>query len=61
MKVDRDMDKLTLALGNPEHPGHCGGYKVVSWKLSFMGNIDTYKSRKRKREHEEEQWLQTME
>jgi hypothetical protein len=22
LKVDREMDEFTMALGNPEHPGH---------------------------------------
>jgi hypothetical protein len=29
LKVDREMDEITMALGNPEHPGHCRGYGVV--------------------------------
>jgi hypothetical protein len=34
LKVDREMDDLTMAPGNPEHPGHCKGYGVVSWKYA---------------------------
>jgi hypothetical protein len=37
LKVDREMDKLTMALGNPEHPGCCRGYGVVPWKYAFKG------------------------
>jgi hypothetical protein len=29
VKVDREMDELTMALKNPEHPGRCRGYEVV--------------------------------
>jgi len=61
LKVDREIDELTLALGNPEHPGRCRGYGVVPWKFAFKGNIDSYRSRKRRRQREEEQWRQMME
>jgi hypothetical protein len=61
LKVDREMDELTMALGNPEHPGRCGGYRVVPWKYAFKGNLDSYKSRKRRKEHEEEYSHQMME
>jgi hypothetical protein len=26
LKVDREIDELTMALRNPEHPGRCRGY-----------------------------------
>jgi hypothetical protein len=61
LKVDREMDELTMALGNPGHPGRCRGYGVVSWKYAFKGNLDSYKSRKRRKEREEEHWCQMME
>jgi hypothetical protein len=61
LKVDREIDELTLALGNPEHPGRCRGCRVVPWKFAFKGNIDSYRSRKRRRQREEEQWRQMME
>jgi hypothetical protein len=61
LKVDREMDELTMALGNPEHPGRCRGYEVVPWKYAFKGNLDSYKSRKRRKEREEELWRQMME
>jgi hypothetical protein len=61
LKVDREMDELTLALGNPEHPGRCRGYGVVPWKYAFKGNLDSYKSCKRRKECEEEHWRQMME
>jgi hypothetical protein len=61
VKVDREMDELTLALGNPEHPGRCRGYEVVPWKYAFKGNLDSYRSRKRRKEREEDHWHQMME
>jgi hypothetical protein len=61
LKVDREMDELTMALENPEHPGHCRGYRLVPWKYAFKGNLDSYKSRKRRKECEEEHWRQMME
>jgi hypothetical protein len=48
------MDELTMALGNPENLGLCRGYGVVLWKYAFKGNLNIYKSRKRRRESEEE-------
>jgi hypothetical protein len=61
LKVDKEMDELTMALGNPEHPGRCRGYGVVSWKYAFKRNLDSYKSPKRRKECEEEHWRQMME
>jgi hypothetical protein len=61
LKVDREMDELTMALGNPEHPGRCRDYGVVPWKYAFKGNLDSYKSCKRRKEREEEHWCQMME
>jgi hypothetical protein len=55
------MDELTMALGNPEHPGCCRGYEVVPWKFASKGNLDSYKCHKRRREREEEHWHQMME
>ena len=60
LKVDREIDELTLALENPEYPGRCRGYGVVPWKFAFKRDLDTYSSRKR-REHEEDQWCQRVE
>lgn len=54
IKVDRENDELTSALGNPKHPGRCRGYGVVPWKYAFKGHSDTYRSRKRKRQREQE-------
>jgi hypothetical protein len=61
LKVDREMDELTMTLGNPEHPGRCRGYRVVSWKYAFKRNLDSYRSRKRRKEREEDHWRQMME
>jgi hypothetical protein len=61
LKVDREMDELTMAFGNPEHLGRYRGYGVVPWKYAFKGNLDSYKSRKRRKEREEEHWRQIME
>jgi hypothetical protein len=52
VKVDREIDELTMALKNPEYPGRCRGFGVVPWKFAFWGDIATYRSRKRKRERE---------
>ena len=61
IKVDREIDELTLALRNPEHPGRYRGYGVVPWKYAFKRNVDTYRSHKRRREREEDKWRQQME
>jgi hypothetical protein len=42
VKVDREIDELTMALKNPEHPGCCRGFGVVPWKFGFRGDIATY-------------------
>jgi hypothetical protein len=52
VKVDREIDELTMALKNPEHPGCCRGFGVVPWKFAFRGDVATYQSRKRRRERE---------
>jgi hypothetical protein len=61
LKVDKEMDELTMALENLEHPGRCRGYGVVPWKYAFKGNLDSYRSRKRRKEREEDHWRQMME
>jgi hypothetical protein len=53
VKVDREIDELTMALQNPEHLGHCRVFGVVPWKFTFRGDIATYQSRRIRREHEE--------
>jgi hypothetical protein len=61
VKVDREIDELTMALKNPEHPGCCRGFRVVPWKFAFRGDIATYRSRRRRRESEEEEWQELLE
>jgi hypothetical protein len=61
LKVDREMDDLIMALGNLEHPRRCRGYGVVPWKYAFKGNLDRYRSRKIRKEREEDNWRQMME
>ena len=61
LKVDRENDELTLALGNPEHSGHCRGFGVLSWKFAFKGDVGSYRSRKRKKDREEERWRNMIE
>jgi hypothetical protein len=60
VKVDREIDELTMVLKNPEHPGRCRGFGVVPWEFAFMGDIATYRSRRR-REREEEERRQELE
>jgi hypothetical protein len=61
VEVDREIDELTMALKNPEHPGRCRGFRVVPWKFGFRGDIATYRSRKRRRKREEEERRQELE
>jgi hypothetical protein len=61
VKVDREIDELTMALKNHEHPGWCRGFRVVPWKFGFRGDIATYRSRKRRREREEGERRQELE
>ena len=45
-------DELTMALGNPEHPGCCRGKGVIPWMFAFHEHIDSYRShQRRKAEH----------
>ena len=46
-KPDREKDELTYALGTPEHTGR--GMGVVPWKHGFSGDIETYRSRHRRK------------
>jgi hypothetical protein len=55
VKVDREIDELTMALKNSELLGHCRGFGVVPWKFDFRGDIAIYRSRRRRREREEEE------
>ena len=49
---DREKDELTMAIGNPEHPGRTQGMPVsLSWKAGFPDAGD-YKRRERKKKKE---------
>jgi hypothetical protein len=61
VKVDREIDELTMALKNPEHPGLCRGFGVVPRKFGFRGDIATYQSHRRRRGCEEEERRQELE
>ena len=50
---DRENDKLTRALGNPEHPGRTRGTPgSVAWKVGFP-NAGGYKTQERRRKVEQ--------
>ena len=53
-KSDREKDELTYALGTPEHTGRVRGMGVVLWKHGFSGDIETYRSRQRRKDEEAE-------
>jgi hypothetical protein len=55
------MGELTMALKNSEQPGRCRGYEVVPWKFASRGDISTYRSCRRRRDHEEEERRQEIE
>jgi hypothetical protein len=58
IRVDRENDELTHALGNPEHTGQTRGKGAgVPWKEGFSQHKDPYgyKSHKRKKDREEDQ------
>jgi hypothetical protein len=56
VKVDKEIDELTMALKNPEHPRRCRGFGVVPCKFAFRRDIATYRSRRRRESEEEERW-----
>ena len=46
---DRENDKLTMALGNPEHPGRTRGTPgSIPWKAGFP-DAGSYKSHERRK------------
>jgi hypothetical protein len=51
---NRENDELTRALKNPEYPGRTRGKGIVLWFEGFADWNDTYRSRARKRQQEEE-------
>jgi hypothetical protein len=54
LKPDREEDKLTYALGTPEHVGRVQGMGLVPWKHGFSADIKTYGSRCRRKAEQEE-------
>ena len=48
-KPDREKDELTYALGTPDHTRRVRGIGVVPWKHGFSANIETYRSRHRRK------------
>ena len=48
-KSDREKDELAYALGTPKHTGRVRGMCVVPWKHGFSGDIETYRSRQRRK------------
>ena len=52
---DREKDELTMALGNPEHPGRTRGTPgSVSWKAGFP-DAGGYKTHERRKKLEQDQ------
>ena len=51
---DRERDELTYALGNSEHPCRTRGKGVVPWMYGFRDNIESYRSRQRRKNDERE-------
>jgi hypothetical protein len=50
---DRERDELSVAIGTKEHGGRCSGKGAVPWKLTWRGQIDSYKSWKRSKDQQE--------
>jgi len=53
-KPYREKDELTYTLGIPEHTGRIRGMGIVPWKHDFNVDLDTYRSRARKKAEQEE-------
>ena len=52
---DREIDELTMALGNPEHPGRTRGTPgSVPWKVGFP-DAGCYKCQERRKKVEHSQ------
>jgi hypothetical protein len=66
-KPDREKDELTYALGTPEHTGCVRGMGIVPWKHCFSADLDTYRSRARKKAEQAdkmralEEWVAAVE
>ena len=52
LKPDREKDELMYALGTPKHTGRVRGMGVVPWKHGFSADIETYRSRHRRKEEQ---------
>ena len=50
---NRENDKLTRALGNPEHPGRTRGKGAIPWYEGFSDWNTDYRSRARRKMEEE--------
>ena len=57
---NRKKDVLTQALGTKEHPSRTRGTGVVSWKLAFSQEYNTYRSRSRGRAEQEAEYLRRL-
>ena len=52
---DREKDELTMALGNPEHPGRTRGTPgSIPWKVGFP-DAGGYKTHERRKKLEQDQ------
>jgi hypothetical protein len=66
-KPDREKYELTYALGTSEHTGPVQGFGVVPRKHGFSVDIDTYRSRSRRKAGQEEkmraleEWIASIE
>jgi hypothetical protein len=54
LKPDIEKDELTYALGKPKHTERVQGMGVVPWKHGFSADINTYRSRCRRKAEQEE-------
>ena len=52
---DREIDELTVALGNKEKGGRARGFGNTPWKLAFPEDAGTYRSRERARKRKEQE------
>lgn len=52
---NREKDELTHTFGNPEHPGRTRGKgSTMPWRFGFADWVDTYRSRKKRKDEEAE-------
>ena len=56
--VDKEKDKLSLALGNPQKVGRVRGYgHRVNWAKGFPEDTHVYRSRQRKKKEDRDRLL----